>query len=99
MLVGSGVADFRWQNWNTTEAEQPSTPRVPSNKKAPLMYTTNRPERCTQDPENRKSFLAIKAAPYPYELTHLPTRRTLSELRAPTHTHLYSFPCVTHIIY
>ena len=68
-------------------------------QKAPLMYTTNRPERCTQDPENRKSFLAIKAAPYPYELTHLPTRRTLSELRAPTRTHLYSFPCVTHIIY
>ena len=33
------------------------------NQKAPLMYTTNRPERCTQDPENRKSFLAIKAAP------------------------------------
>ena len=25
--------------------------------KAPLMYTTNRPERCTQDLENRKSFL------------------------------------------
>ena len=23
-----------------------------------LMYTTNRPERCTQDSENRKSFLA-----------------------------------------
>ena len=33
VLVGSGVADFRWQNWNTTEAVQPSTPRVPSSKK------------------------------------------------------------------
>ena len=32
VLVGSGVADFRWQNWNTTEAVQPSTPRVPSTK-------------------------------------------------------------------
>ena len=32
------------------------------NQKAPLMYTTNRLERCTQDLENRKSFLAIKAA-------------------------------------
>ena len=33
LLVGSGVADVRWQNWNTTEAVQPSTPRLPSSKK------------------------------------------------------------------
>ena len=98
VLVGSGVADFRWQNWNTTEAVQPSTPRVPSTKSTVDVHNQQTGKMYTGPGEPEK-LSGHQSSSYPYEFTHLPTRRTLSELRAPTRTHLYSFPCVTHIIY